>query len=827
MIDTGFSLINHAFVQSPNKATLQALFDQGAAYGQYQFDPTNGVDLITLYECLITTNVDTVEYLASKIDLVDALMVPRSRGYELRLVFALPDKDPQKAEKNCIYLNSHGDYYVKDDQGVVQKGSLAGSGINLKNLARRLKDPALIAAVHVQTGQNGHTPKKLLLDDVIIFANSEVIKYLLNTLPNIDINRLTFDQPLLSIAVNNNSISLASELLAKGVKLTPSSASALLAKADANPLLKQFQEIKSKQDYSFNNYKADVIAECKKMKKPEPTEAQLRADWETVEAKQAALKNKIPVQEYTFEQFKSEYAQDFKGVSAWNAVVDEAIATGNEFNRARLLNASIDMGYLEVAEKILAHEGIDRPDQKTKQQEQRLKLFIKAVAAGNIEVVKRLVYQDPALVNALVNKWSASGLEIACEHRHSELALYLIKQGADVNAGSLQALYYALKAGDKEVIDQLIENGAKIDPKLSEQVRAPLMAIMASSMSTADKRKYIDKLYPDASIAEMHAKIIQQEFIAAAVLPTTTVQDIEMFAAKFNLDLSAIGYTLAMVSFGAGRFELADYFMDKTQLGPTYETPEGDSLFNVALSKITYEEFKQRTSDPTFNPTVLKVLVEKIKAWIEENPALANEAFGNGESALMRAIMSQNREIIDQLIQKGANINYINPYDGKTPIHVAVQHCQDSIINQILQEHPSLGIPDKEGNTPMHIYAMKGCTFEMLAALKGKDEELDTPGVDGNTVLHSAVKNRERNQELVKALLTAGLNPLQPNTAKDKQTALDIALTEGKENVSAMMAICEHLSPEIMANQPNLLRQLEPHRVEIIPDIQIRIGRYR
>ncbi len=80
--NVGFTVVNHALQGSPNKATLQALIEQGEPNGKYRFDSSNHIDRTTLLRLLSFATTDAAEYIATKIDLVEALTVPKSAGYE-------------------------------------------------------------------------------------------------------------------------------------------------------------------------------------------------------------------------------------------------------------------------------------------------------------------------------------------------------------------------------------------------------------------------------------------------------------------------------------------------------------------------------------------------------------------------------------------------------------------------------------------------------------------------------------------------------------------------------------------------------------------------
>jgi len=97
--------------------------------------------------------------------------------------------------------------------------------------------------------------------------------------------------------------------------------------------------------------------------------------------------------------------------------------------------------------------------------------IFEAATAGKINNILRLLARDPQLVNAYaVDGFQALGL--ACFFGHLDVAEYLVKAGAAVNAPSRNDLKAAplqsAAAGRHErVVDMLLKNGA--DPNVREQ----------------------------------------------------------------------------------------------------------------------------------------------------------------------------------------------------------------------------------------------------------------------------------------------------------------------------------------------------------------------
>ncbi|OGT36399.1 MAG: hypothetical protein A3F11_09635 [Gammaproteobacteria bacterium RIFCSPHIGHO2_12_FULL_37_14] len=78
-------------------------------------------------------------------------------GYDLALMSSLPNKDENKAEKDIIYLADDGQYVVRDPQGLVKKGKVDTTVVDISNIATRLNESTLKSAILKETSKAGHT----------------------------------------------------------------------------------------------------------------------------------------------------------------------------------------------------------------------------------------------------------------------------------------------------------------------------------------------------------------------------------------------------------------------------------------------------------------------------------------------------------------------------------------------------------------------------------------------------------------------------------------------------------------------------------------------
>ncbi|MCX6558445.1 MAG: ankyrin repeat domain-containing protein, partial [Candidatus Aminicenantes bacterium] len=89
----------------------------------------------------------------------------------------------------------------------------------------------------------------------------------------------------------------------------------------------------------------------------------------------------------------------------------------------------------------------------------------KAASAGDLETVKRLLEQNPKLLQEM-DENGRTPLHWACRGVHFDLVKYLVERGADVNArdnGAMAPLHSVASRGHLDAAKLLLAAGARVD----------------------------------------------------------------------------------------------------------------------------------------------------------------------------------------------------------------------------------------------------------------------------------------------------------------------------------------------------------------------------
>ena len=126
---------------------------------------------------------------------------------------------------------------------------------------------------------------------------------------------------------------------------------------------------------------------------------------------------------------------------------------------------------------------------------------------------------------------------------------------------------------------------------------------------------------------------------------------------------------------------------------------------------------------------------EAVKTFIEDNRVDIADNFNR--TALLNAALYGNQELVDWLIEKGADINH-SDRNGYTALHFAAQEAHTEVLKYLLKHNANPNVQDIHGNTPAVAAIVNwggGKNFDTLKALVDAKADLTLKNKAGRAAI--------------------------------------------------------------------------------------------
>ena len=377
--------------------------------------------------------------------------------------------------------------------------------------------------------------------------------------------------------------------------------------------------------------------------------------------------------------------------------------------------------------------------QLTGKQSDFLKIVAAAAGRGDLETVRQLVDDNPNWIHT-VGSHGRTMLWEAAYRGKLEVVKFLLERGADINLPGCYHIKHRLEItpycvaryeGRDRVAAYLLEQGATID------------------IHTA---AYLGDYDAVRAHLDTDASLVNSGYLQAVMLPAGAPVTFEYRETAWATPLcyAIIGGNRAIVELLISR-------------GATI-APYSERLLDYAVSKGRVDIVKlllDNGADASQAPRILadnREMIEVLKTY-GVAPADVNAQNDMGWPPLVVACRGDNREHpekIQRLLALGADIDVRN-YKGKTALHYAAKAGFLTVINLLIERGATIDAPDKNGETPL---------FDAL---------------------RSTIKDGEKQQAAVEALLVKGANPNLKN--RKGVTPLDIAQRMRRAGAKKIVAL--------------------------------------
>lgn len=198
-------------------------------------------------------------------------------------------------------------------------------------------------------------------------------------------------------------------------------------------------------------------------------------------------------------------------------------------------------------------------------------------------------------------------------------------------------------------------------------------------------------------------------------------------------------------------------------------------------------EEKNEKSDRALFQAIYSVNKEAVKILLKYK-ASVNEHFVCGATPLELACSKGHLRIVKRLLLKGALVNVKNKMTGASPLAVAAEHGFLEIINKLLRKDADVNAKNMDGDTVLHLAVKSKVTKAVEILLQQENILIDEPNNLGNTPLMEACLKESYNEIEVLLKYGASIDYENPNNG---QTALGIAEKKGDLKVFDLLMTYE------------------------------------
>lgn len=389
-----------------------------------------------------------------------------------------------------------------------------------------------------------------------------------------------------------------------------------------------------------------------------------------------------------------------------------------------------------------------------------------AVQEDNIECATALIRSG-----ANVNFHSGGTLDkypitIAAERNHSDMVRMLLEQGANPNAADnvdgLQAIHYAAKNGNIEMLESLIQYGAKAD-SIAEGSLTPLVLaageghtdmvkkLLSLGVSPNQGKNFIGNSALAAACLSGNLSVVKALLEAGADINSSNKQGENAYDIAHNHEKEDILSILQ--SYGACATPPSDSpLTSEPPLCRAAENNDTVLLLHILSKKrgdIDWNETNSKGRTPLMLAKEAWYTAIMLEAGADPNFSSPKD----GYSPLMCAIINKSILNAEFLLGKGADPNHL-AHNGDTALILACDtHSSPGMVELLLK----YGAKVEDASRLLRLLALSNRADDLQLVLQHV-KEVDIPDKDGCTPLMCACLAGYL--ECVDVLLKAGANPL-------------------------------------------------------------------
>lgn len=349
----------------------------------------------------------------------------------------------------------------------------------------------------------------------------------------------------------------------------------------------------------------------------------------------------------------------------------------------------------------------------------REKVFVNAVAAGDLKTVQSLLEKHPALANTIIHQ-KAGGLPVLCfaiQKGHTGIVRLLLSKGADPNVGtrSWGPLHLAASRGHVDMIRLLIQNGADVNGDNSSFPHCPL-ASAAFAKGPQAARLLIENgadvnFRNSEGAAPLHKMAAVGNVRAAGLLiangAEVNASDKRGFTplhraaqecqTQFIAFLIENGATInARAKNGHTPLGYGIWWRTDTRAYPA--RPQFYEMLTLLISKGSHYKIDHVVRVPD---------LQRAADLLDRNPELINAKDPHGDPLLFCAIREGHPKAVDLLIKRSTRLDTTGKF-GDPPLHAAAYAGNPETVRLLLQAGANVNKKGAHGELALHWVSKRG-----------------------------------------------------------------------------------------------------------------------
>ena len=358
-----------------------------------------------------------------------------------------------------------------------------------------------------------------------------------------------------------------------------------------------------------------------------------------------------------------------------------------------------------------------------------------------------------------------------------------------------RSLFEAVKKGDTKQVKQLIADGANIDAKWGDT-------------RTKEEQKNVKAEYFDETPLYRAVLSKNMDMVKLFVEAGADVNAGSWPPLGLALNIKETAIVEYLINHGANVNYPEDW-------GPLNEA----ACYSIEMVKLLVERGAKVNGGPS--PVIIAGIrsgYREIVEFLIQHGADVNakDEWNHGFTPLLRAAISGKTEIIKLLLEAGADISAKDDR-GQTALHLPLDKRNSSFpqyrlskdtIEVLLDEGANVNSKDKNGRTPLHL-AAESADADIVKLLLDKDADINAKDESGSTALHYA--SQFGNASAAEVLIANGADI----NAKDKEGHTPLYAAINRDYKFAEFLIDKGADDTIKTESGKTLLQLAQQRKNI------------